>query len=296
MSPVAAPARLKYALVTPARNERDNLERLAASILAQRVEPEAWIVVDDSSDDGTAELLSGLAQTTPWIHVAGAARASDPLASGRQQGRALDGFRAGVRALPEPVDIVVKVDADTSFDADYFDRIIGCFERDPRLGIAGGACYELEGGVWTRQKVAANHPRGASRAYRWACLDDVMTLESKMGWDGLDEVKAGLRGYTSRAILEVGFRHHRPTGGRERNRLGHQAAQGRAAWYMGYRPTYLLMRAAYRARRDPAAVGMVAGYARSALTRAPRHREREVIERVRSEQRLRRALRRRPPP
>ncbi len=56
---------------------------------------------------------------------------------------------------------------------------------------------------------------------------------------------------------------------------------------MGYRPSYLLLRSGYRALRDPAAVGMVWGYAKAAWTRSERCSERDVVARVRDEQRLR---------
>lgn len=283
---------LSYALVTPARNERDNLARLAGSVAAQTSRPVAWVIVDDASDDGTAELAAGLAAEHAWIHVVGTSRMSDALAAGRRRGRALDSFRDGVRALPVDADIVVKVDADTSFDPGYFPGLVARFEADPSLGIAGGACYELEDGVWTRQKVLATHPRGASRAYRAACVPDVMALESRMGWDGLDEVKARLRGYRSATISELGFFHHRATGAREHDRVRHQKAQGEAAWYMGYRPSYLFARSLYRMLRDPAAVGMIWGYAAAARNRVERCPEPAVIRALRDEQRMRSLIRR----
>jgi glycosyltransferase involved in cell wall biosynthesis len=285
-----------YALVTPARNERANLERLAGCVLAQELQPVAWIIVDDASDDGTDELARELAAEHAWIRVVGTDRSADALASGRRQGRALDSFRRGVEALAGPVEVVVKVDADTSFDPAYFRSIVGRFAAEPDLGIAGGACYEEEDGVWVRQKVIATHPRGASRAYRWPLMSDVMALESRMGWDGLDEVKARMRGYRSAVQLDLEFKHHRPTGARERDRLRHFAAQGRAAWYMGYRPSYLLLRTLYRSPREPAAVGMVWGFLAAGLGREPRCPEPDVIRHLRDEQRVRAVLRMGAPP
>lgn len=285
-----------YALVTPARNERENLERLAACVLAQELEPVAWIIVDDASDDGTDEFARELAASHPWIRVVATDRDRDALAAGRRQGRALDSFRRGVQALPGPVEVVIKVDADTSFDGAYLRTIVERFAAEPDLGIAGGACYEVEDGEWVRQKVIATHPRGASRAYRWPLIADVMALESRMGWDGLDEVKARMRGYRSAVLLDLEFKHHRPTGARERDRLRHFAAQGRAAWYMGYRPSYLLLRTAYRAPREPAAVGMIWGFAAAALAREPRCPEPDVIRHLRDEQRVRAVLRQGTPP
>jgi glycosyltransferase involved in cell wall biosynthesis len=285
-----------YALVTPARNERANLERLAGCVLAQELQPVAWIIVDDASDDGTDELARELAAEHAWIRVVGTDRSADALASGRRQGRALDSFRRGVEALAGPVEVVVKVDADTSFDPAYFRSIVERFAAEPDLGIAGGACYEEEDGVWVRQKVIATHPRGASRAYRWPLMSDVMALESRMGWDGLDEVKARMRGYRSAVLLDLEFKHHRPTGARERDRLRHFAAQGRAAWYMGYRPSYLLLRTLYRSPREPAAVGMVWGFLAAGLGREPRCPEPDVIRHLRDEQRVRAVLRMGTPP
>jgi biofilm PGA synthesis N-glycosyltransferase PgaC len=285
-----------YALVTPARNEARNLTRLAEAVEAQTLAPAAWVIVDDASDDGTPELLASLASRLPWVHVVATGGRAAELESGRRQGRALDSFRTGVHALAEPVEVVVKVDADTSFDADYFERIVERFREQPDLGIAGGACYELEDGEWRRRRVSRTHPRGASRAYRWECLEHVLTLDSRMGWDGLDEVRARLHGYRSETILELGFRHHRATGGRERSPLRHNTAQGRAAWYMGYRPSYLLMRTLYRLVRDPTAVGMVWGYLAAAARREGRYPERDVVRSLRDEQRLRTVLRIGAPP
>jgi glycosyltransferase involved in cell wall biosynthesis len=60
---------LTYAVVTPVRDEKENLERLASSMLAQSVTPEQWIVVDNGSVDGTLELAGRLAAEYAWIEA-----------------------------------------------------------------------------------------------------------------------------------------------------------------------------------------------------------------------------------
>ena len=169
-----------------------------------------------------------MARTTGWTssrtishdattgsRVVGTGEDAADLAMGRRQGRDLLAFRRGLSGLPAPVDIFVKVDADTSFEPDYFARLLGRFAEQPDLGIAGGTCYELMDGEWQRIKVSGSHPRGASRAYRWALLDDVFALEPELGWDGVDEVMAELRGYRTAGFTDFGFRHHRKVGERE---------------------------------------------------------------------------------
>ena len=284
-------SQLTYAVVTPARNERANLRRLAESVLAQDHPPVSWVIVDDGSDDGMREVADDLARSHGWILVVGTGEAAANLAMGRRRGRDLLAFRRGLSSLPTPVDVFVKVDADTSFDHDYFARLLDRFAEQPELGIAGGTCYELIDGTWQRIKVSGSHPRGASRAYRWALLDDVFALEPEMGWDGVDEVMAELRGYRTAGFTDFGFRHHRKVGERE-GRLRAGSALGRQAWYMGYRPSYLLLRALYRARENFASAAMVWGYAWSAASGAPQCPNPTVTRRVREGQRLRVVMRR----
>jgi glycosyltransferase involved in cell wall biosynthesis len=284
---------MTYAVVTPVRNEEGNLPRLAAALAAQTVLPEAWVVVDDGSTDGTPRLLAELAAQHPWVRPAGRAGGDGAgLAAGRREGRALDGFRDGLPSIAEPVDVVIKVDADVDFDPDYCERLLERFAAEPALGIASGTCYELEDGAWTRRTKADTTVWGASRAYRWECLPDVVALESRMGWDGLDELSVQLRGLRTATFTDLPFRHHRAEGGREHSPLHHGDALGRASWYMGYRPSYLAMRALYRARRQPAALAMLWGYGSAALRREPRCPNPALVSAIRDRQRLRVALRR----
>jgi len=282
---------LTYAIITPARYERENLARLAESVIAQHQWPARWVIVDDGSDDGMESVAAELARRHDWIEVAATGEDADDLADGRRRGRDLLAFRRGLRALPGPVDVFVKVDADTSFEPDYFDRLLARFAEDPTLGIAGGCCYEFDGERWERMKVAGSHPRGASRAYRWTLLDVVEELESELGWDGVDEVLAELRGFHTAGFQDFGFRHHRKVGEREgRFRAG--TALGRQAWYMGYRPSYLMLRAVYRARENFAALAMVWGFAAAAVSGAPQCPHPSVTRRIRETQRLRVVARR----
>jgi glycosyltransferase involved in cell wall biosynthesis len=285
---------MRYAVVTPARNEERNLGRLATALEAQTLPPAEWLVVDDASTDGTAALVAGLGERGDWVRLVTRASA-DPherLSDGRRMARDLDGFLLGVRSLTDKVDVVVKVDADVDFEADFFEELIGRFELDPSLGIASGTCYELEGGEWVRRTKLDTSVWGATRAYRADCIADLEALEPCMGWDGLDEIRVQLRNMRTQTFVDIPFRHHRPEGGREMTSLHQGDALGRAAWYMGYRPTYLTMRALYRARREPAALGMLWGYFGAAGRRAPRCPDERIVHALRERQRLGATLRR----
>ena len=49
----------------------------------------------------------------------------------------------------------MKLDADITLDPDHFERLLAEFERNPRLGVASGTCYEIHAdGKWRQRHVA----------------------------------------------------------------------------------------------------------------------------------------------
>ena len=285
-------AELSYAVVTPARNEATNLARLARCMLEQTRRPEAWVIVDDGSTDGTADVAASLAQDHHWIRLSSAVGGppDEALASGRLGGRDIRSFKAGLALLKSHSDIVIKVDADVSMEPDYFELLLAEFKKDPELGIASGTCYELEGGTWTPKHVTRGHVRGATRAYRWACLHDAGPLEERLGWDGIDEIRASLAGWRTTSFRHLAFRHHRWMGERDGSSRTAWDGQGGVAYFLGYRFSYLLLRTLFHARRDRAAVGLLQGYMRGVVRRQARYSDHSVRTHLRRQQRARQLL------
>jgi len=274
-----------YAVVTPVRNEGENLRRLAQSLAEQRQRPLTWMIVDTGSDDDTPDVVAGLASEHDWIRSCESRAGEAPT-----RARAIvHGFNVGAAALGGLPDVVVKLDADISMEADYFERLVGAFEESPELGIASGTCYERLDGEWQQRHVTGDHVWGATRAYRRRCLEQVSPLEERLGWDGIDEIKAALRGWRTRTLLDLPFYHHRREGERE---VRAWRMVGDACHYLGYRVDYLLLRSLNNARRDPAALAMIGGYAGAALRRAKRCPDDDVRSFVRSQQSLRQLPRR----
>lgn len=274
-----------YAAITPVRDEAENLARLAASLLEQSVLPVEWLIVDNGSVDGTVEQAQLLARTHEWIRVM-TAEAADRARPGAPVVRA---FNTGLAELREPhPDVIVKLDADVSMESDYFERILGAFSADERLGIAGGACLELRDGEWQETFVTGDHVRGASRCYRRECLEDVSPLEERVGWDGVDELKAAVRGWRTRLLRDVPFHHHRRVGARDGSSTTRWNRLGQGSYFMGYRFSYLLLRSLHHALRHPAALAMISGYLRAALRRERKIDDKAVRDYLREQQRLRR--------
>ena len=281
---VVAQPQLTYAVVTPARNEADGLPRLAEALRLQTTAPLAWVIVDNGSDDDTLVVARAIAAELPWTSVLEEPGETVPT----RGGPVARAFMAGIAALEAEPDVIVKVDADISFDPDYFEQLLAAFSADEALGIAGGTCWEQEDGEWVERHVTGDRVRGASRAYRRACLEQVLPLEQRAGWDGIDELKAVARGWSTRSLRSLRFYHHRTTSARDASRRRRLLETGRSNWYAGYRPSYLVLRALFKARREPVALVMIWGYLSAAARREPRCVDVEARAYVRREQSLRR--------
>jgi biofilm PGA synthesis N-glycosyltransferase PgaC len=280
---------LTYAVITPARNEESNLPRLAEALRSQTSAPSRWLIVENGSTDGTRKTAHTIAAELPWAEVLVVQGTELPV-RGAPIVRSL---HEAIGQLVPPPHVVVNVDADISMDADYFERLLAEFAADPELGIGSGSAFELENGRWRQRHVTGGTVWGASRAYRWQCLQEVMPLEERFGWDGIDEAKARARGWNTTTFTDLPFKHHRAEGVRDSGRLRRWAEVGRSSWYLDYRVSYLLARTLHQAWSDPAAIAILWGFAGSALRRRPKLEDSEARRHVRAGQRLRNLPRRR---
>jgi len=270
---------MKYAVITPVRNEAQYIIRTLDSMAHQTMKPRAWIIVDDGSSDGTAEIVEQFRSEYPWIQLV---RRSDRGFRQRGQG-VVAAFYAGYHELRHPdSDVIVKLDADVSFNIDYFERLFQLLAAEPRLGITGGAVYEPAGAKWVLKSVR-DHVRGPTKVYRRTCFEAIGGIVQSLGWDGLDEWKARARGWKVQTAMDVPLRHYRATGGATGS-LKTRVELGYGAYSIGYHPLFMLARSIRHLVRRPYLVGgctMMAAYLWAGLTGRERVADGEVVRYVR---------------
>jgi poly-beta-1,6-N-acetyl-D-glucosamine synthase len=248
------PKTSKYTIITPVRDEAEFVEQTIRSVINQTVQPIEWVIVNDGSTDATGQILDRNALETPWIHVV---HRSDR-GFRKSGGGVVEAFYAGYNAA-EPVnrDFIVKLDGDLTFETDYFEEIFRRFERDPKLGIAGGTICNTVDGIVKVEECPKFHVRGATKIYRRECWEAIEGLHVAPGWDTIDEVKANMLGWRTETFPELQLLQHRATGKAEgwwRDRV----KNGRAYYISGYHPLFFAAKFFYRLAAQPYIVGSAA--------------------------------------
>lgn len=284
-------------LITPARDEAMHLERTIRAVAAQTQRPDLWLIVDDGSTDATPAILDRAASELPFVRVLRApehgAGASDRLAVAAEA-RAFNWALGTVD--PDDYTHIGKLDADIELPAEYFERLLERFEREPELGIAGGNLLERGRNGWYLTKVPSSHVRGALKLYSRSCFEVIGGIEERLGWDTIDEIYARMNGFATRSLPEANARHHRPVatrGGALRGRARH----GQCAYILRYPTWWVALRSLKVACSRPFGLSGLAffyGYARSAARREARVEDerfrRFVARELRSRARLGRSM------
>ena len=125
----------RYVIVSPVRDEQDNIERAIQCVMRQSVRPTEWIIVNDGSRDQTGRILDEYSIREPWIRVI---HRKDR--GYRKSGTGvMEAFHDGYGVLQtRDWDFLVKLDGDLSFTEDYFALCFKRFQQNPKLGLGGG--------------------------------------------------------------------------------------------------------------------------------------------------------------
>ncbi len=142
--PDALPAGFRSLLILPTFDEAATIERVLMGVLGAPQHVDA-IVIDDSSPDGTGEMVRNLAASEPRIRLV-----ERPQKSGLASAY-LHGFGVG---LDEGYDLIVEMDSDLSHDPTELPRLLEAAAAGNDLTI--GSRYVTGGSVtnWSRPRVA----------------------------------------------------------------------------------------------------------------------------------------------
>jgi glycosyltransferase involved in cell wall biosynthesis len=221
---------LKYVVVIPAHNEAQFVGLTLQSLVDQTYLPYKVIVVNDNSTDTTAEIVEEFFQKYGYISLINTISDTEHLPGSK----VIRAFQVGFDTLGKDFDIVVKLDADLILPVDYFETILEHFDDDMGIGMVGGFAYiENEKGEWVLENLTdKDHIRGAFKAYRRACFEEIGGLKPAMGWDTVDELLCHFYGWKVVTDVRLQVKHLKPTGSNYNNKARYK--QGEAFYSLGY--------------------------------------------------------------
>jgi poly-beta-1,6-N-acetyl-D-glucosamine synthase len=262
----------RYLVISPCRDEAEFVQRTIDSVAAQTQLPTTWLIVDDGSKDETPKILEAAAARHPFIRVV---RRED-------RGKRLvgpgviDAFYFGLSQVRiDDYDYVCKFDVDLEIPARYFERCMEHFENDRCLGTVSGKVQLKLGDKCVVERIGDENSAGQAKFYRVACFKDIGGFVRGVCWDGIDGHMCRLKGWIARSIDEPDLRitHLRLMGSSDQNVWTGRMRWGRGKYFMGSAPYYVAAVALYRAIERPFLVGglgILWGYVKAALARAPR--------------------------
>lgn len=217
---------MEFLVITPAKNEAAFIEQTIQSMLTQNLRPGTWVIVNDGSDDCTGDIVNKYTGNYHWIKLINMPTVSEPRSGGS---KVVNAFNAGLKAFAHvPYDVVVKLDADLSLPPDYFTVVADCFAKNADVGMCGGYCVIRKDGKLVKEASASYHLRGALKAYRKKCFQDIGGLQPIWAWDGIDGMTA-MYCHWKIKILDLPVIHHRPTSSAY-NALSHSRKSGFEAY------------------------------------------------------------------
>jgi glycosyltransferase involved in cell wall biosynthesis len=220
---------MNYYIVIPAHNESAIIKLTLDSLDMQTILPKKVVVVNDNSTDATAQIVLNFAQEHSWVTLVNKTSEAIHLPGSK----VIQAFQKGFETLDDNYDIVVKLDADLILPPNYFESIIKTFESDAKIGMAGGFAYIEKSGAWILENLTdKDHIRGAFKAYRKECFNQIGGLKPAMGWDTVDELLCKFYDWKVVTIPELKVKHLKPTGANYNKTSRYK--QGEAFYTLGY--------------------------------------------------------------
>jgi GT2 family glycosyltransferase len=280
-----------YVLITPARNEAQFIELTIKSVVAQTVRPIQWVIVSDGSTDGTDEIVNRYTADNPWIQLVRTPERRERHFAGK-----VHAFNAGYALVKDlDWDVIGSMDADVSFDDEFFSFLLGKLAEDPMLGLTGAPFKDSS--MYDYRFVSIEHVSGACQLFRRACFEEIggyVPMKSG-GIDHVAVITARMKGWKTRTYTEKICLHHRKIGTAERGTLAAKFRVGELDYALGGHPLWEIFRTAYQMWKKPYLVGglmLLAGYVAAGMRGENRPVSDELVKFRRREQmaRLKRFL------
>lgn len=260
-------------IIAPVRDEAKLIRLTLDSIVAQTVQPQEWVIVDDGSQDQTAEIVREYAARYPFIRLV----QRQDRGFRKVGGGVVAAFKFGISQIAQPnYEYIAKLDGDMSFGPRYLELMFAEFAAHPKLAAVSGKVYREEGAAKVEEYIIDQHVAGQFKLYRRSAFEEIGGFVEEVLWDGIDVHTANMKGWQTKSFYhpDAILMHHRLMGSSDKHVYRGRLRWGRGLWFMGYHPLYAIASGIFRMREKPYLIGgllIIAGYLQAAIKRQPRY-------------------------
>ena len=243
----------RYVLITPARNEARFIAQGIESVVAQTARPVRWVIVSDGSTDGTDEIVQHAAEQNPWIELVRMPERQERNFAGK-----VHAFNAGYARVQDlEWEFVGSLDADITFEPDYFAFLLGKAQEDQTLGLVGTPFQETSGESYDYRFVNIEHVSGACQLFRRECFAAIGGYMAVKGGsiDHIAVITARMKGWKTRTFTEKFCLHHREMGTAQQSVVRSRFLYGAKDYRIGNHPLWEAFRTIHQMRKRPWIVG-----------------------------------------
>lgn len=201
---------MNFCVIIPAFNEGSFISEVIYGYINQTVLPDKLIIVDDGSSDNTFDLAKDISKNYSWIDVLQKEQSS----THRPGKKVVEAFYYGLQSISaENYDLIGKFDADIVLPKNYFEKIVGLFSKNEKVGIAAGNLYIEDNNKWVYENISKKtKTRGPIKLYRKECFNQIDGIKKSIGWDTVDELLANYHGWKVVTDESLHVKHLKPTG------------------------------------------------------------------------------------
>jgi glycosyltransferase involved in cell wall biosynthesis len=229
--------KVRYGLVTPVKDESENLVSLFKSIEAQLIKPAIWLIVENGSSDNSFELINDLVQKSVLkdsIELIRYVLPNDKYGLGWKYSSVVGHGFDLLESLGyfDKLDFIGILDADCFPNEVYFKTLISFFEENVSLGITSGFGYLMDGSYDGEN---SNWVRGNCRLWRIECFLECGYIKGPSA-DSLSLAKAVAKGWKAFPCKTASYKC------REMGRKVNYRYYGYSAYYRGVPLIRILMK------------------------------------------------------
>ena len=261
------------AIITPVKNEIDNLPKLFGSMEKQTIKIFSWVLIDNDSNDGSEEYLLNIhkIKNIEYFHLLHMSFEDKSYQLGMKYSSIIKyGFNF-LKSMDyyDKLNFIGILDSDCFPECNYYEKLSNFMIKDKNIGIASGILL-LENGE--RGYCNKDHVRGSGRLWKKKCFDE-SGYYIGISADSISRIKAILKGWEAKVDNESIFIS------REVNSRISTEYKGVSSYYNGFTLLYVLAKSIINiCRKSNEGYLLLRGYMKCKINRMPKNNDSEIIE------------------